>query len=80
MLKKNKDIKISTNMVLRNHPKFLKIKELISSGQIGKIYHIEGEYNYGRFHKLINGWRGKFLTTLLWPEGESTSSIFSDGM
>ena len=59
MLKKNKDIKISTNMVLRNHPKFLKIKELISSGQIGKIYHIEREYNYGRFHKLINGWRGK---------------------
>ena len=59
LLNKNKKIKISTNMVLRNHPKFLKIKELISSGQIGKIYHIEGEYNYGRFHKLTNGWRGR---------------------
>lgn len=59
LLNKNKKIKISTNMVLRNHPKFLKIKELTSSGQIGKIYHIEGEYNYGRFHKLTNGWRGR---------------------
>ena len=44
-------------MVLRNHPKF-KSKKLVSSGKIGKIYHIEGEYNYGRFHKLTNGWRG----------------------
>ena len=65
-------------MVLRNHPKFLKIKELISSGQIGKIYHIEGEYNYGRFHKLINGWRGKIPHSVM--AGEKPSSIFSDGM
>lgn len=58
VLDKNKNKKILTNMVLRNHPKFLKVKKLISSGKIGKIYHIEGEYNYGRFHKLTNGWRG----------------------
>lgn len=59
ILKKNKKLKISTNMVLRNHPKFLKIKQIIDTGKIGKIFHIEGEYNYGRFYKIINGWRGK---------------------
>ena len=42
VLDKNKNKKILTNMVLRNHPKFLKVKKLISSGKIGKIYHIEG--------------------------------------
>ena len=26
---------------------------------IGKIYHIEGEYNYGRLNKITHGWRGK---------------------
>ena len=80
MLKKNKNIKISKNIVLRNHPKFLKIKELISSGQIGKIYHIEGEYNYGRFHKLINGWRGKIPYYSVMAGGGIHTSIFSDGM
>ena len=27
--------------------------------KIGKIYSIEGEYNYGRLEKLVKGWRGK---------------------
>ena len=61
LLKKNenKKLKFSTNMVLRAHPKFKKIFSIVNSGQLGKIYHIEGEYNYGRFHKLTNGWRGR---------------------
>jgi len=57
--KKRNKIKFSTNMVLRGHPKFRKIFKIVNSGGIGKIYHIEGEYNYGRFPKLTNGWRGK---------------------
>lgn len=55
----NRKIKFSINMVLRAHPKFKKIYEIVKSGAIGKIYHIEGEYNYGRFEKLKKGWRGK---------------------
>ena len=57
--KKKRKLKFSTNMVLRAHPKFKKIFQIVNSGLIGKIYHIEGEYNYGRFHKLTNGWRGE---------------------
>jgi len=49
----------STNLVLRNHPKFKKIKELVNKKKLGKIYHIEGDYNYGRLYKLLYGWRGK---------------------
>lgn len=59
LLKKNKNIFFTSNMVLRTHPKFKKIYEIIKSGKIGKIFHIEGEYNYGRFYKITNGWRGK---------------------
>ncbi len=52
-------LQISSNFVLRYHPKFKKVKELVEKNKIGKIYSIEGEYNYGRLEKLINGWRGK---------------------
>jgi predicted dehydrogenase len=58
-LKKNKSLKLSSNFVLRAHPKFLKIFQLIRKSLIGKVYHIEGEYNYGRFKKITHGWRGK---------------------
>ena len=58
-LKKNKSIKFSSNFVLRSHPKFVKIYKLIKENLIGKIYHIEGEYNFGRLNKITHGWRGK---------------------
>ena len=58
LLEKNSKINFSCNFVLRNNPKFLYIKDLIDKGVLGKIYLIEGDYNYGRLYKL-NQWRGK---------------------
>lgn len=55
---KNKNIKISSNLLLRQHPLFLEIKNKIKQNQLGDIYHVEGDYNYGRLQKLTNGWRG----------------------
>ena len=59
LLKKNKKIKVSSNLVLRSHAKFKKIFDLLKKDKIGKVYHIEGEYNYGRLNKITEGWRGK---------------------
>ena len=33
--------------------------EMVERGDFGRLYHLEGEYNYGRIHKLIQGWRGE---------------------
>lgn len=57
-LKKNKpNLYISSNLVLRTHPFFIKlIKE---KNKLNKIYYLEGDYNYGRIDKLTKGWRGK---------------------
>ena len=57
-IKKNKpNLCISSNLVLRAHPFFLKlIKE---KKKLKKIYYLEGDYNYGRIDKLTKGWRGK---------------------
>ena len=58
-LNKNPKIKISSNFVLRTAPQFLKLKGLFKSQKFGDIYHVSGEYNYGRISKIISGWRGK---------------------
>jgi predicted dehydrogenase len=58
-LLKKSNIKFNCNFVLRYHPKFLKVKKIISSGKLGKIYFIDAEYNYGRLKKILNGWRSK---------------------
>ena len=52
-------IKISSNLVLRNSPQFLKLKKKINEKNIGDIYYMSGEYNYGRLKKITEGWRSK---------------------
>lgn len=58
-LKKNKKIKLSSNFILRNSPQFKKVNEMIRKGTFKNIYYIQGEYNYGRREKIINGWRSE---------------------
>ena len=57
-LLKNPEIKLSSNFVLRSSPEFIKVKNEIEKNSFGNLYYLEGDYNYGRIHKLIEGWRG----------------------
>lgn len=50
--------KISCNLILRESPQFKKIYDLNLKKKLGKIYYLEGDYNYGRLKKLTQGWRG----------------------
>ena len=54
----SRGLQISSNFVLRSTPRFIQLKNNIMSDSLGKIYSIEGDYNYGRIEKIINGWRG----------------------
>ena len=56
--KNNPELIIASNFVLRSNPYFKYFKKLIENNEIGEIYHIEGDYNYGRLNKITNGWRG----------------------
>lgn len=51
--------KISCNLILRSNSQFNKIKKICRSKKFGKIFYIEGDYNYGRLKKIKDGWRGK---------------------
>lgn len=49
---------ISSNLILRCSPLFAHVRDLIARGELGTVYHLEGEYLYGRLEKIVHGWRG----------------------
>ena len=53
------DLGISSNLILRKYPRFQRLKSLCEADELGDIYYLEADYNYGRMHKILDGWRGK---------------------
>ena len=85
-------LSFSSNHILRKTPRFVELKERISSNLLGEIFHMEGSYDYGRLHKLTDGWRGKIpnysvtlgggihiIDLMLWLSGKKVSSVFARG-
>ncbi len=58
LLKKHPEIKLSSNLILRKSPRFIELKRKVDEGILGAPYYFEGDYDYGRIHKILNGWRG----------------------
>ena len=52
-------LRLSTNTVLRASPRFAALRAGIGAGRLGRPYYVEADYNYGRLHKLTEGWRGR---------------------
>lgn len=50
------------NLVLRAAPLYWYLDRMIRSGKLGKIYAIDGDYLYGRIHKITGGWRSRDKT------------------
>ncbi|MBZ0166268.1 MAG: hypothetical protein K8I00_05625 [Candidatus Omnitrophica bacterium] len=55
---KKPHLKVSSNLILRKCPRFLALREKILAGDLGELFAIEGDYNYGRLWKVTEGWRG----------------------
>jgi len=56
--KKNGTVKLSSNHVLRSNTRFVKFKKDLQAGEFGEIFYLEGDYFWGRKHKLF-GWRAE---------------------
>lgn len=91
-LKRNPGLKISSNLILRRAPRFINLKERIASGAMGTLYHVEGDYTYGRLHKLLEGWRGEMdyysvisgggihlIDLILWLSGDAVTEVAAFG-
>lgn len=58
-LNKRPDVRLSSNLLLRVSPRFRVLRDKVRQGELGTLYYMEADYNYGRIHKIINGWRGR---------------------
>ncbi|MBM3465158.1 MAG: Gfo/Idh/MocA family oxidoreductase [Armatimonadetes bacterium] len=50
-------LRLGCNLVLRAAPLYRWLREAIASGALGQIYAFDGDYLYGRIHKITEGWR-----------------------
>jgi predicted dehydrogenase len=57
-LEQRPELRLSSNFVLRRAPQFMELRARVRSGALGRLYFIAGDYNYGRVHKITDGWRG----------------------
>ncbi len=81
-----------SNLVLREAPVYRWLKHAISSDDLGEIYAVDGDYLYGRIHKITEDWRkdvpnysvmqggGVHLVDLmLWFSGAKPDSVTAVG-
>jgi len=85
-------LKIGSNLVLRTAPAYRALKRKIREGELGALYALDGDYLYGRLHKITEGWRGEasdysdmlgggihLVDLTLWLTGERPSRASAAG-
>lgn len=92
LLQEKPYLKISSNLVLRASPRFQQLRKMIADGELGQLFYVEGDYNYGRLHKITEGWRGQIdfysvvyggalhiVDLLLWLTGDRVTEVAAYG-
>ncbi|RPH52968.1 gfo/Idh/MocA family oxidoreductase, partial [bacterium] len=92
MLRGRPGLRLSSNLILRLCPRFKWLREKIASGDLGRIFYVEGDYDYGRLHKITQGWRGRLpfysvvyggaihmVDLLLWLTGDRVVEVTAYG-
>ena len=91
-LRCNPDLKLSSNLILRKTPRFIELRERLQCGALGVPYYWEGDYDYGRLHKITEGWRSQIpyysvvhggaihlLDLIWWLSGKKVLRVHSIG-
>jgi predicted dehydrogenase len=91
-LARHSHLHLASNLVLRAAPVYGWLRDSIRRGDFGEIYAIDGDYLYGRLHKITDGWRkdvdnysvmqggGVHLVDLmLWLTGERPLDVTTQG-
>lgn len=85
-------VKLDCNLVLRAAPVYVWLKEKLAEGFFGEPFAFDGDYLYGRLHKITEGWRKDvenysvmagggvhMLDLLLWVIGQRPASVTAVG-
>lgn len=92
LLREKPYLKLSSNLILRRSPRFRLLKDMMTAGELGTLFYVEGDYNYGRLHKITGGWRGQLdfysvvygggihlIDLLLWLTGDKVVEVTAYG-
>jgi predicted dehydrogenase len=87
------ELAMGSNLILRRAPRFAWLRQAIAEGRLGRLYHLEGDYLYGRLHKLTEGWRGRIpyysvvhggaihlLDLMTWLSGSAVTEVQAMGV
>lgn len=85
-------LRLSSNLILRRCPRFRWLKERIAQGRFGRLFYLDGDYNYGRLHKITEGWRGRIdfysvvyggaihlIDLMMWLTGDAIAEVAAFG-
>lgn len=88
LLRERPDLRLSSNVPLRLSPRFQLVRQMVHDGEFGRLFHLEGDYDYGRRHKLTDGWRGELpwysvvlggaihvVDLILWISGDYVAEV-----
>lgn len=91
-LNQNPSLHLASNLVLRGADLYRWLRDQIAAGAFGEIYAFDGEYLYGRMHKITEGWRGEtedysvmlgggihMIDLMLWLTGQRPVSVHAMG-
>jgi len=91
-LEKKPYLKLSSNLILRKSERFIDLKNRIFNKKLGDLFHVNASYNYGRIHKIIDGWRNEIpfysvtygggvhlIDLIMWLFDEKIDEVFSFG-
>jgi predicted dehydrogenase len=56
-LEQRPELVLASNLVLRAAPLYRFARQQVSAGSFGQLYAFDGDYLYGRLHKITDGWR-----------------------
>ncbi|MGJ4932266.1 Gfo/Idh/MocA family protein [Bradyrhizobium sp. HKCCYLS2038] len=59
ILEARPELHLASNLLLRGADLYRWLRDEIASGAFGEIFAFDGDYLYGRLHKITDGWRGQ---------------------
>jgi predicted dehydrogenase len=85
-------LRLGSNLILRAAPLYRWAKAQLAQGTFGALYAIDGDYLYGRIHKVTEGWRRDvedysviqgggihLLDLMLWMTGRRPATVTAAG-
>ena len=50
---------LSSNLILRQSPRFIAVRDMVRNGDFGDLHYMEGDYLHQILWKITEGWRGR---------------------